>query len=113
MKSKLALTLAVTTSVVIVGAIFFGASGRRTTLIANGQIQVVDRAVADPAQVSIIGTIQTGEEVVVTRCVDIKHYIVPEVRMKNGQIGYVVAGDFELIRKAVLPVSDAPIVFSC
>jgi hypothetical protein len=89
---------------------------QRVTLVANALIAVVDRAVADPGQTKVVGTIATGQEVRVLGCVDIKHYLVPQVILDNGARGFVLVGDFQLKRDSPWSLSslrDASLAYGC
>jgi hypothetical protein len=98
--------------VVIVAIVFIG-SGKRVKLIADDQIDVVDRAVADPSQTKTIAKLQPGQELPVLSCVDLKHYIVPEIGLSDGKRGYVLVGKFHLKREPFWSSLDSPITFSC
>lgn len=77
----------------VIAAIVFIGSAKRIILIADDQIDVVDRAVTDPAQTKIIAKLRPGQELPVLSCVDLKHYIVPEIRLGDGKRGYVLVGN--------------------
>lgn len=85
----------------------------RVTLIADGPVPVYDRAASDPAQTQVISTLEAGDELVVSGCVDLKHYIVPEVELRDGKKGYVIEGAFHLRRAPLLSSSGGPIAFGC
>jgi hypothetical protein len=100
-------------AVVAFGVVSFA---QRITLVAQAPIEVVDRAVPDPAQTKVVGSISAGEEVAVLGCSDIKHYIAPQVRLLDGTRGVVLVGEFKLKRHSpwhLSPQTNAPLVFSC
>lgn len=39
-----------------------------------------------------------GRSVPVTRCIDVKHYLIYEIRLPDGRQGFVLDGNYELIR---------------
>ena len=38
------------------------------------------------------------QSVVVKECVDVKHYIIYKVELADGRIGYINAGEYDLVR---------------
>jgi hypothetical protein len=74
-------------------------------LIADTSLPVYDVAVADPAGRRVIDTINVGEAVAVTGCVDLKHYLVPEVLLRDGRKGYVIDGRFHFQNQNQSPAS--------
>jgi hypothetical protein len=100
-------------AVVAFGVVSFA---QRITLVALAPIEVVDLAVANPAQTRVVGIISAGEEVAVLGCTDIKHYIAPQVRLLDGTRGFVLVGEFRLQRHSAWHLTHqtgAPLVFSC
>ena len=77
------------------------------TLIADTALPVYDVAVADPAGRRVIGTINAGEAVAVTGCVDLKHYLVPEVVLRDGRKGYVIDGRFHFENQSLASGFDS------
>ncbi|WP_280154785.1 hypothetical protein [Piscinibacter sp. XHJ-5] len=63
-------------------------------LVADTAVPVYDIASADPAVRRVIDTIDIGQSVVVVGCTDLKHYLVPEVSLRDGRRGHVIEGDF-------------------
>lgn len=57
--------------------------------------------------------IAAGSRLAVTSCVDVKHYVVPEVRLNDGRVGYVIEGKFNLERKSFAVSFGWPIVINC
>ena len=57
--------------------------------------------------------ITAGSRMTVTSCVDVKHYVVPEVRLNDGRVGYVIEGKFNLERKSFAVSFGWPIVINC
>lgn len=94
----IALAVAALGGIVVAGALMFSSS-EAVTLVADGPLKIYDHASADPSQISVIATLETGLEVQVTNCVDLKHYIVPEVVLADGRTGYVIDGRFHLRRE--------------
>jgi hypothetical protein len=105
--------LGVLLALTVVGAGFFLALAERITLVADAAIDVADRAASDPSQVKVIASLQPGEQVPVTSCVDLKHFIAPQIEMTDGTRGYVLVGKFHLRREPWWSSSASPIVLSC
>jgi hypothetical protein len=102
----------------LVAFVAFGAMsfGQRLLLVATAtRIDVVDRPEPDPEKEEVVvGTIERGGEVPVIGCVDVKHYIAPQVRLASGAEGFVVVGEFKLKRQSPWSWSShAPLVFGC
>ena len=95
------------------GASIFFSTGQKIELIAVDDIDVVEKAVIDPEQTRVIGKLQRGERVSVLSCIDLKHYIAPEIRLTDGRRGYVLVGEFRLKRTPPWSSLDSPIVFGC
>jgi hypothetical protein len=83
--------------------------GKRITLVANEDIQVMLLPTGDKA----IGVIQAGQTVDVLGCEDMKHYIVPKVQLPDGNMGYVLDGKFHLLRHSAWRLSAGALSFSC
>lgn len=88
-------------------------AGKKITLVAEEEVAVESAPYANVANVNRVATLKPGEEVQVSSCIDVKHYIVPEVVLNDGSKGYVVVGRFHLIRRHVLQSPSGPIVMSC
>jgi hypothetical protein len=93
-------------------AIVFATSAAKVTLVADGPLPVYDRTTAVADRV-LIGTLNAGAEVHVTDCIDLKHYIVPEVLMESGRKGYVIEGMFHLRRESPFSAAKAPTSWRC
>ena len=103
------LVIAIGLCVVAFGAVF--AFGRSVELVASTSVPIGAALTIDPASTKTIGVLQKGERVEVLACKDVKHYIVPQVRLQDGGEGYVIGGQFEIVRN--LPTFGKPLVFSC
>lgn len=74
-----------------------------TVLVADRQLEVYDAIGIGDSPRKAIGRIGIGEELLVLRCIDLKHYLVPKVVLQDGRIGYVIEGTFHLQRKLLWP----------
>jgi hypothetical protein len=101
-------TFSVVVSMLVVLAIVFSL-GRRIILIAENDISVVDF----PDAGRVVGIIHKGEIVNVSECEDLKHYIAPKVHLSNGVDGYVLKGDFYLVRRSAWYFSGGMLSYSC
>ena len=106
MRAFLAVTIGLL--VVSLGAVF--ALGRSVELVAITSVPIGAALTIDPASTQTIAVVQQGERVAVLACKDLKHYIVPEVRLQDGRVGYVIGGQFEIVRSAAS--IGKPLVFS-
>jgi len=96
--------------VIALGASMMGFSfGKRIVLIADEDVQVSLLPNGDNA----IGMISAGRKVEVLECEDLKHYIIPKVRLSNGREGYVLVGKFHLVRHSAWEFSSGALSFSC
>jgi hypothetical protein len=96
--------------VLVLGALIMGFNfGKRIILIADEDVQVTLLPTGDKA----IGTIPAGHGVEVLGCEDLKHYIVPKVRLWDGKDGYVLIGKFHLVRHSAWQFSTGELSFSC
>src|SRR6266496_2546663 len=86
--------------------------GQRIRLIADGPVELSDQTRVGP-DAPVVGLLREGDDVPVLRCVDTKHYILPEVQMSEGTRGYVVGPRFHLRRGAIWSDLESPVVFSC
>jgi hypothetical protein len=82
--------------------------GKRVSLVADEDI----RLTADPAGTTYVGVVRSGEEVPVIECADLKHYIVPKVRVGSLE-GYVIVGRFRMKRMPAWTNASIPLSFSC
>ncbi len=51
-----------------------------------------------PVSAQPVANVSAGETLEVVGCQDIKSYIVPMVKLAGGKIGYVVDGEFEIVK---------------
>ena len=92
---------------ILIATIIFGSyiiGGHKLTLIAKEEVILVSNlaeAVASRPK-RIIATIAPGDEVSIISCKDVKHYIVPKVRLGDGTQGYVANGDFAIKREYIM-----------
>lgn len=93
----------------LLAILLYFALGQRVSLLATGDIKII----SDPGGGVEIGVIYAGQTVPVLRCEDLKHYIVPKVKLANGTEGYVLRGDFKIDRQPSWFSSSAPISFTC
>jgi hypothetical protein len=97
----------------LVATAFYVLAGEKITLVAEDEVDLIAEPVVDPANQVIVGKLRPSESLVVTSCHDMKHYIVPEVRLSNGQTAYVVRARFRLVRRPAWSTFEGPTVFSC
>ena len=88
-------------------------AGEKITLIPEEPIDLIAEPVADPAKERVIGKLQARHSVEVVGCYDMKHYIVPEVRLATRQTAYVITAKFRLERKPTWSTWEGATVFSC
>ena len=95
---------------ILAAALLYFTMGQRVRLLAEEEIKVT----VDPhGEKEVVGVIQAGQEVPVLKCEDLKHYIVPKVKLANGAEGYVLKGKFKINRHASWSSSASPISFTC
>lgn len=71
----------------------------RFELLAASPIEVKSHLGPDTVKSDrVVATIAVGQSVHVVKCHDLKHYVVPEVRLPDGQSGYVYDGDYKIIK---------------
>lgn len=70
-----------------------------TVVVADTKLAIYDTTGANEAPRRIINEAAAGEELLVLRCIDLKHYLVPEVVLRDGKVGYIVEGAFHLRHK--------------
>jgi hypothetical protein len=46
----------------------------------------------------VLAQLSAGESVPVTKCVDVKHYLIYKVRLPDGRDGFVLDGEYSLMR---------------
>lgn len=92
-------------------AVFVG--GKHIQLTALSTVEISAEPTTDPQSARIIARLAPGASVDVLSCQDLKHYLVPQVRLPDGQTGYIAGGQFELRRSGISLVGNKPIVFSC
>ena len=88
-------------------------AGKNVELLATTVVLIGAEPTIDPSATKTIEILAKGARVDVLACLDLKHYLVPEVRLQDARIGYVIGGQFELTTKRLSPAFDKPIVFSC
>jgi hypothetical protein len=109
-KSKAKLLAISFGSIMLAIFVFYAISANRMQLIAEERIRVLQSLNSD----SIVGEILAGEIVPVVACYDAKIVTIPIVKLKDGQIGYVLNASFHLEHDDVLNFnSGMPINFSC
>lgn len=82
----------------VVSVFYF--SKTNLSLVAQEPVSIyesVDSALAPPPQ-KIITKLQPQKSVDVIRCIDVKHYLIYEVRLHDGQVGFVNEGKYILLR---------------
>ena len=90
-------------AVIILGIILFMAymwSPRGLTLVTKGTVPVYatqEDAMKSPSPPAI-AQLSAGESVPVTKCVDVKHYLIYKVRLPDGRDGFVLDGEYSLIK---------------
>lgn len=87
--------------------------GENVELLATASVPIGAEPTADPGSTRTIAVLEKGTRVDVLSCQDLKHYSVPEVRLPDGRVGYVLGGQFELTKRTPSLAFDKPIVFSC
>jgi hypothetical protein len=87
--------------------------GKNVELLAATSVPIGAELTSDPKATRTIAVLEKGTRVDVLSCKDLKHYSVPEVRLPDGRVGYVLGGQFDLTKKTPSPAFDKPIVFSC
>lgn len=70
-----------------------------TIIVADATLAIYDITGAKETPRRIIGEAAAGEELRVLRCIDLKHYLVPEVALRDSKVGYVLEGAFHLRQK--------------
>lgn len=90
-------------AVTVLGIILFIAymrPPRGITLIAEGTVPVYatqEDAIKSPSPPTI-AQLSAGERVPVTKCLDVKHYLIYKVRLPDGRDGYVLDGKYLLMK---------------
>lgn len=87
--------------------------GEKIVLTTEEEAELVAEAVPDPAKEVVIGKLLRGESAEVLGCYDMKHYIVPKVRLANGKTGYLMKARFRLQRRPAWSTFEGSTVFSC
>jgi|JI9StandDraft_2_1071091.scaffolds.fasta_scaffold44507_2 hypothetical protein len=87
--------------------------GKNVELLATSSVPIGAEPTIDPASTRTIAVLEKGTRVDVLSCKDLKHYLVPKVRLSDGQVGYVLGGQFELTKTMPSLAFNKPIVFSC
>lgn len=84
----------------IVLSFFYMYSLRALTLLANGTVPVYateDDALKTPSPTAI-ALLLAGQSVPVTKCLDVKHYLIYKVQLADGRDGFVLDGKYTLMR---------------
>lgn len=90
-------------AVIVLGIILFMGnmwSSRGLTLVTKGTVPVYatqEDAMKSPAPPAI-AQLSAGESVLVTKRVDVKHYLIYKVRLPDGRDGFVLDGEYTLMR---------------
>lgn len=87
--------------------------GKNMELLATTSVPLGAEPTTDASTTRAVAVLERGARVDVVSCKDLKHYIVPEVRLPDGQTGFVMGRQFELTKKTPSLMSGKPIVFSC
>ncbi len=87
--------------------------GNNVELLATTAVPIGAEPTIDAASAQKLAILESGTRVDVLSCKDLKHYLVPEVRLPDGRVGYVLDGQFELTKKTPSLALDKAIVFSC
>lgn len=64
----------------------------KARILADTTVHLAKEASSEPVK-----ELPAGSEVAVKRCIDTKHYIVPEILDKSGAAWYVVGGRFHFV----------------
>lgn len=84
--------------------------GRRATLVVLESLQIY-QAIDGQTPIAYVAA---NTRLPVTRCVDTKSLIIPEVQLPEEKIGYAVYGQFKMEYDSALSFStEAPVSFSC
>ncbi len=76
-------------------------SPRGLMLVTKGTVPVYateDDAINKPPKPSVIAQLSPDQSVPVTKCVDVKHYMIYKVRLPDGRDGFVLDGEYTLMR---------------
>ena len=90
-------------AIFILGIIFFLSymwSPRGLTLVTKGKVPVYatqEDAMKSPSPPAI-AELLAGESVPVKKCVDVKHYMIYKVRLPYGRDGFILEGEYLLMR---------------
>lgn len=77
----------------------FGCSGDKIILLAKGPVPVYNTqedALSGNKDLAS-GIIREGQQVLVLKCIDVKHYQIYKIKTANGLIKYVNDGNYSLI----------------
>lgn len=80
---------------------FYMSSPRGLTLVTKGTVSVFateDDAMNKSPQPSVIAQLSAGQSMPVIKCVDVKHYMIHKVRLPDGRDGFVLDGEYMLMR---------------
>jgi hypothetical protein len=110
---KLKSTIVIALLVVLCCVGIYTILGQRVTLVADEDIFVLDSPSINPLHSNPVYTLKSGEKMSVSACIDLKHYIVPEIILADGRKGYVVKGKFHLDSGPFWQSGKGPLVYSC
>ncbi len=99
-KPQITVSLGLIIAVGVVLFLIYMYSPRGLTLVANDKVLVYateDEAMAWPHPAAI-AELSAGQSVPVTKCVDVKHYLIYKVRLPDGRDAFVLEGDYTLMR---------------
>lgn len=97
--------------ILIVGAVFL-AVAEKADLLIDGETMMWGRPNFNPTQDRVTAVLHKGDVLHITKCLDMKTDFVYQVRLPNGQYGYVSPGEYRL---EVFPVwrSGGTVVSNC
>lgn len=113
MKQKIHLFAFTVVVSVVMGLMIVVVGGKNIELVATARMPIYSDLMPDAESNMEIAVLDVGDRVDVLSCEDIKHYIVPKIRLADGRVGYVIQGQFEFIKTSPDLISGRPIVFSC
>lgn len=98
---------------VLIAAVFY-ANPSVMTVVADEDVALYDRATSDPDGRRVVLTLKAGQAAVVSSCIDLKHYLVPEIVLDDGRKVYVIDGRFHIQRESPWRhIGRRPIVWGC
>jgi hypothetical protein len=82
--------------------------GERVTLVADEDLNLYSTSSGG----KVIKKLNSGGSAKVMACLDLKSYIVPQLRVENETV-FVLEGQFHLVRASVWDFKAGPISFTC